>query len=465
MHLPQMQGIGGIMKKLYLLLALTGIPFMVYGQPRTLTAQARISPAAIQTINRFLTLDENSASQTEFALRLGQAQQAAATVPGTIGTLYMQQIKQKEAGAVLKARSHLAQITGQSTHALQTTAGHDHVIKEITDTIGTFQTVAQKIAQQVKNGPLQAVSFKEIDKKVATLQSHIDTFAQTYKTDANNLHVLQNKLNHMVLEPLADATLAYIAKAATYAIPEFKKNMSIIDVGAHMQLRSVIPLFEKSQVRTMITLLAKQLSHNKNLTAARKAVTGLYSTLTGVMDTAAHFAQADKERRAQYGQTYRTALDYAQQLVTIVGDPVEFVYDNSAKNTVKSTPMIKQQLDAYTRQFEQLIVGVTLTDAQPVTTQEEVQDPAKKSSSRRSMLGVSATLALIALYEFVIADKLGTKKLGLTDMFNRVMQGKKADIAPTNAPAQDNIPEQEKRETPGFLKRLGFDFLLSLFGL
>lgn len=106
----------------------------------------------------------------------------------------------------------------------------------------------------------------------------------------------------------------------------------------------------------------------------------------------------------------------------------------------------------------------------PVANTHEDQEDDKedaqpgKSTAKRDLIGVAGALILIGLYEFVIAPKMGTKKLGIAEFAKAVINKQNPFTIKTEGqPVADNQTPQQ--EGPGFLKRFGFDILLSFFGL
>jgi hypothetical protein len=95
-------------------------------------------------------------------------------------------------------------------------------------------------------------------------------------------------------------------------------------------------------------------------------------------------------------------------------------------------------------------------DAQPVT------DP----SYKRDIIGAVSAVGLVLLYEFVIAPKMGTKKLGIAEFCTAAMN--KQNPLTVKLDGQQGTgatDDTQKQDAPGFFKRFCFDIFCSLFGL
>jgi hypothetical protein len=106
----------------------------------------------------------------------------------------------------------------------------------------------------------------------------------------------------------------------------------------------------------------------------------------------------------------------------------------------------------------------------PVPKADEDQEDDKedtqpdKSTATRDLIGVAGALMLIGLYEFVLAPKMRTKKLGIAEFAQAVMNKQNPfTVKPEGQAVADN--QEQQQAGPGFLKRFGFDIFLSFFGL
>ncbi len=112
-----------------------------------------------------------------------------------------------------------------------------------------------------------------------------------------------------------------------------------------------------------------------------------------------------------------------------------------------------------------------------IRTAEVQESDASESFSSREMIGAVGALALILGYEFLVAPKWGTTQLGIekfcTALYNRknpltVQAGIKQPDTPvtdSTEPAEIVAQADQAPNKPGFFKELGFDILLSFFGL
>jgi|GEM_PF-3205374 len=121
-------------------------------------------------------------------------------------------------------------------------------------------------------------------------------------------------------------------------------------------------------------------------------------------------------------------------------------------------------------QQKRVVKPVQKPVVRPVPKADEDQEDDKedaqpsKNTVKRDLMGVAGALMLIGLYEFVLAPKMGTKKLGIAEFAKAVMNKQNPFTIKTEGqPVADN--QEQQQAGPGFLKRFGFDILLTFFGL
>jgi len=141
-----------------------------------------------------------------------------------------------------------------------------------------------------------------------------------------------------------------------------------------------------------------------------------------------------------------------------------------ASNGKKASMQQRNQIPARQQKPKSLPQPVQRSKNNVQDSQDEAKEDAQPAdtttSHKRDIIGAVGALGLVLLYEFVIAPKMGTKKLGIAEFCTAVMNKQNPLTVKLDGPqGTDNTDDNQQQAGPGFLKRFGFDIFCSFFGL
>jgi hypothetical protein len=165
------------------------------------------------------------------------------------------------------------------------------------------------------------------------------------------------------------------------------------------------------------------------------------------------------KHQAHIAQKYQELREHQSEQAVMYPDKVEAptMQQHRQVGAIKRKPKAVEQRVQQTQTIAR--------DEQEDEAKEDAQS-VTAPSYKRDIIGAVSALGLVLLYEFVIAPKMGTKKLGIAEFCTAAMNKQNPLTVKLDGQQGADAPDDEQAQAgPGFLKRFGFDILCSLFGL
>jgi len=165
------------------------------------------------------------------------------------------------------------------------------------------------------------------------------------------------------------------------------------------------------------------------------------------------------KHQAHIAKKYQASTQHQSQQTMMYQDKVKApaMQKHTQVHAIKRKPKVVEQL------VQQ--AGTMAYDKQENEVKKDVQS-ITAPSYKRDIVGAVSALGLVLLYEFVIAPKMGTKKLGIAECCTAVMNKHNPLTVKLDGQQGTDVPDDNQEQgAPGILKRFGFDILCSLFRL
>ncbi len=447
--------------------------------------RAGVNKSSLCAMRQYLALNPATVSAQELEQKKQAAYNAAATMPNRLRMKQQEQFAHKDAQSQHKALVQLAAITGQTADQLRTQAGRERAQAEVQQLLTTLGNENNTIVKQIKDKLYDQISFNTVLARVEKAAAVIDAFGRVYSNDPAYAAFV-TRLETILKPALVKNGLTFIAHTLKAACPHLSAQMNPSSTLMNTIRPHAIERLKKSGVLAIVNSMdmTNTQRYGNALTHARAASTQLYETMTMIIDKLGIVVEqsADKAVAAQYQRLYQSYVNAAEEFTTLVL-PLQLICTGKTYQQVVPADTVKRTIAQYRNRLQvnqrnqrqtereqiQHTPEDTANDQQDQEQEEEDKEdaqPKNTHTTRRDVIGAAGALGLILLYEFVIAPKMGTKKLGIAEFCKAALN--KQNPFTTKLDGQqvgDNNDEQAKKNSPGFLKRFGFDILCSFLGL